>query len=50
MRNHSFFLFFVLALSIDSVEIFDKEGNYRGEYEYSEMKGNHRKVIDAVKK
>jgi hypothetical protein len=35
---------------IDSVEIFDREGNYKGEFEYSELKGNHKKVIDGVKK
>jgi hypothetical protein len=35
---------------IDSIEIFDKEGNYKGQYEYSELKGNHKKVIDGVKK
>jgi hypothetical protein len=35
---------------IDSVEIFDREGNYKGEFKYSELKGNHRKVIDGVKK
>lgn len=35
---------------IDSVEIFDKQGNYKGEYEYSELKGIHKKVINGVKK
>jgi hypothetical protein len=36
--------------TIDSVEIFDKEGNYKGQYEYSELRGIHKKVIDGVKK
>ena len=36
--------------NIDSVEIFTKEGVYKGEYEYSELKGNHRRVVDSVKK
>jgi hypothetical protein len=36
--------------TIDSVEIFDREGNFKGEYEYSELKGSHKKVIDGVKK
>jgi hypothetical protein len=36
--------------TIDSVEIFDREGNYKGEFEYSELKGSHKKVIDGVKK
>jgi hypothetical protein len=36
--------------TIDSVEIFDREGNFKGEFEYDELKGIHRKVIDAVKK
>jgi hypothetical protein len=35
---------------IDSVEIFDREGNFKGEFEYAELKGNHKKIIDAVKK
>jgi hypothetical protein len=35
---------------IDSVEIFDREGSFKGEFEYSELKGNHKKVIDGVKK
>lgn len=34
---------------IDSVEIFDSEGNYKGEFKYSELKGSHKKVIDATK-
>ena len=34
---------------IDSVEIFDKYGNYKGEFEYSELKGNHKNIIDGVK-
>jgi hypothetical protein len=33
---------------IDSVEIFDKEGNFKGEFEYNELKGNHKKNIDGV--
>jgi hypothetical protein len=36
--------------TIDSVEIFDSEGNFKGEFEYGELKGGHKKVIDAVKK
>jgi hypothetical protein len=36
--------------TIDSVEIFDREGNFRGEFEYSELKGSHKKVVDGVKK
>jgi hypothetical protein len=36
--------------TIDSVEIFDKYGNFKGEFKYSELKGSHKKVIDAVKK
>lgn len=35
---------------IDSVEIFDKEGNFKGEFEYNELNENHKKVIDKVKK
>ena len=35
---------------IDSIEIFDKKGNYKGQYEYSELKRSHKKVIDGVKK
>lgn len=36
--------------NIDSVEIFTKDGDFKGQYEYSELKGNHKKVIDKVKK
>ena len=35
---------------IDSVEIFDKEGNYKGQYEYSELEGSHKKAVDGIKK
>jgi hypothetical protein len=34
---------------IDSVEIFTKEGDFKGQYEYGELEGSHKKVIDAVK-
>jgi hypothetical protein len=33
---------------IDSVEIFDKEGNFKGKFEYNELKGNHKKIIDSA--
>ena len=33
---------------IDSVEIFDREGNYKGEFEYNELKGSHKKIIDSA--
>lgn len=33
---------------IDSVEIFDSEGNYKGEFEYSELKGEHKRIIEGV--
>jgi hypothetical protein len=35
--------------NIDSVEIFTKDGDFKGQYEYKELKGSHKKVIDAVK-
>ena len=35
--------------TIDSVEIFDKEGNFKGEFEYNELKGVHKKIIEGVK-
>ena len=35
--------------TIDSVEIFDREGNFKGEFEYNELKGNHRMIIDKAK-
>lgn len=34
---------------INSVEIFDREGNFIGEFEYEYLKGNHKKVIDSIK-
>lgn len=34
---------------IDSVEIFDRSGNFKGEYEYSELKGTHKNIIDKTK-
>jgi hypothetical protein len=32
---------------IDSVEIFTKDGDFKGQYEYNELKGNHKKIIDS---
>jgi hypothetical protein len=33
---------------IDSVEIFTKAGDFKGQYEYNELKGNHKKIIDSA--
>jgi hypothetical protein len=35
--------------NIDSVEIFTRDGDFKGQFEYTELKGNHKKIIDAVK-
>jgi hypothetical protein len=35
--------------NIDSVEIFTREGDFKGQYEYNELKGNHKKIIDSAR-
>jgi hypothetical protein len=35
---------------IDNIEIFDRDGNFKGQYEYNELKGAHKKVVDTIKK